>query len=56
MPLLSNVELTVRHSPASKDVNVEAEGATKLVAVTRPRPVKTEQVEKTVCAVVNCRV
>jgi hypothetical protein len=33
--LRSNVELVVRHSPATMDVNTEAEEATGLEAVTR---------------------
>jgi hypothetical protein len=33
----------VRQSPASKDVNTEAEEATALEAVTRRQPVKMEQ-------------
>jgi hypothetical protein len=41
------VSLVVRQSPASKDVNTEAEGATALEAVTRQRLVKTKQTEKT---------
>jgi hypothetical protein len=36
----------VRHSPASKDVNTEAEEATALEAVTRLQLVKTQQTEK----------
>jgi hypothetical protein len=46
----------VRESPASKDVNTEAEEATALKAVTRRQPVKIQQTEKTVRAVVNCSV
>jgi hypothetical protein len=34
-------------SPASKDVNTEAEEATELEAVTRCQPVKIRQIEKT---------
>jgi hypothetical protein len=37
----------VRQLPASKDVNIEAEDATALEAVTRRQPVKTQQTEKT---------
>jgi hypothetical protein len=37
----------VRQSPASKDVNTEVEGSTALEAVTRRRPVKIQQTEKT---------
>jgi hypothetical protein len=37
----------VRESPASKDVNTEAEEATELEAVTRRQPVKIQQSEKT---------
>jgi hypothetical protein len=37
----------VRQSPASKDVNTEAEGTTMLEAVTKQQPVKTQQTEKT---------
>jgi hypothetical protein len=36
----------VRQSPASKDVNMEAEEATALEAVTRRQLVKTLQTEK----------
>jgi hypothetical protein len=36
----------VRESPASKDVNTEAEASTGLEAVTRQRFVKTQQAEK----------
>jgi hypothetical protein len=41
----------VRQSPASEDVNMEAEEATVLEAVTRQQPVKIQQT-----GVVNCRV
>jgi hypothetical protein len=37
----------VRQSPASKDVNMGAEEATALEAVTRRQLVKTQQTEKT---------
>jgi hypothetical protein len=40
-------ELVVRQSPANKDVNTEAEEATALEAVTRRKPVKVQQTEKT---------
>jgi hypothetical protein len=43
-PLRSKVELVVRQSPASKDVNMEAEEATSLEADIR-QPVKTQQTE-----------
>jgi hypothetical protein len=43
----SKVQLVVRPSPASEDVNTEAEGRTALEYVTRQRLVKTEQTEKT---------
>jgi hypothetical protein len=46
----------VGQSPAGKNVNTEAEEATALEAVTRRQPVKIQQTEKTVGAVVNCRV
>jgi hypothetical protein len=36
----------VRQSPASMDVNSEAEEATALKAVTRRQPVKIQQIEK----------
>jgi hypothetical protein len=36
-------ELDVRQSPASKDVNMKAEEATELEAVTRRQPVKIQQ-------------
>jgi hypothetical protein len=39
-------ELVVRQSPASKDVNTDAEEATPLETVTRQRLVKTQQTEK----------
>jgi hypothetical protein len=39
-------ELVVRQSPASIDMNPEAEGATALEAVTRRQPVQIEQGEK----------
>jgi hypothetical protein len=44
---LEEWELVLRQSPASKDVNTEAEEATGLKAATRRQPVKTEQTEKT---------
>jgi hypothetical protein len=37
----------VRQSPASKDVNTEAEEATALEAVTRRQAAKLQQTEKT---------
>jgi hypothetical protein len=40
-------ELVVRESPASKDVNMEAEEATTLEAVTRRQPVKKQRTGKT---------
>jgi hypothetical protein len=39
----------VRQSPASKDVNTEAEEVTALEAVTRRQSVKIQQTEKTLC-------
>jgi hypothetical protein len=42
----SNTELVVRQSLTSKDMNMEAEEAMVLEAVTR-QPVKTQQNEKT---------
>jgi hypothetical protein len=45
----------MRHSPASKDVKTEAEKSTMLGAVAKLRLVKTQQTEKTECAVVNCK-
>jgi hypothetical protein len=39
-------ELVVRQSPASKNMNTEAEEATALEAVTRRQPVKIQQTEK----------
>jgi hypothetical protein len=39
--------LVVRQSPASKDVNTEAEGARALEAVTSRQPVQIQQIEKT---------
>jgi hypothetical protein len=44
---MSRVKLVVRQSSASKDVNMEAEEATVLEAVTRRQPVKIQQTEKT---------
>ena len=41
----SRVQLVLRQSAASKDVNTEAEGSTALGAVTR-QPMKTQQTEK----------
>jgi hypothetical protein len=46
----------MRQSLAVKDVNTEAEYATALEAVTGRQPVKIQQTEKTVRALVNCRV
>jgi hypothetical protein len=49
---LEEWELVVRQSPASKDVNTEAEEAeeaTALKAVTRRQPVKIQQIEKNYC-------
>jgi hypothetical protein len=43
----STVNLVVRQSLAIKDVNMEAEEATVLEAVTRRQPVKIQQTEKT---------
>jgi hypothetical protein len=40
------VELVVRQSSASKDVNTKGERAASLEAVTRQRLVKTQQTEK----------
>jgi hypothetical protein len=40
-------ELVVRQSPASKDVNAEAEEATTLEAVTRRQPVMIQKTERT---------
>jgi hypothetical protein len=51
-----SLELVVRESTSSKEVNTEVEGPTVLEAVTRQRLAKTQQIEKTVLAVVNCRV
>jgi hypothetical protein len=39
----------VRQSPASKDVNTQAEESTALEAITRRQLVKTQQTEKTYC-------
>jgi hypothetical protein len=49
------VESVVRQSPASKDMNTEAEEATMLEAVTR-QLVKIQQTEESVRAAMNCRV
>jgi hypothetical protein len=43
----SRFHLVTRQSPASKDMNTEAEEATALEAVTRRQPVKIHQTEKT---------
>jgi hypothetical protein len=51
----SRVQSVVRQSPASKAANTENE-AKALEAVIRQRLVKTEQTEKTVRAVVDCKV
>jgi hypothetical protein len=51
----TGIQLVVIQSPASKDVNTEAEEAMAMKAVTRRQPVETQQTEKTACAVVNCR-
>jgi hypothetical protein len=40
-------ELVARHSPVSKGVDTEAEEATALEAVTRRKPMKIQQTEKT---------
>jgi hypothetical protein len=39
-------KLVARQSPASKDVNMEAEEVAALEAVTRRQPVKMQQTEK----------
>jgi hypothetical protein len=44
---LKEWELVVRQSPASKDMDTEAEEAMALEAVTRRQPVKIQQTEKT---------
>jgi hypothetical protein len=50
-------EWVVRQSPASKDINTEAEEVMALEAITRWQPVKIQQAEKTlVCAVMNWKV
>jgi hypothetical protein len=43
---LEEWELVVKQSPVSKDINVEAEEATALEAVTRQQPVKIQHTEK----------
>jgi hypothetical protein len=50
----SNTELVVIESPASKDVNTEADEAMALEAVTWRQPVRTHQPEDFVHVVVNC--
>jgi hypothetical protein len=45
----SRIQLLVRESPASKEVNTAAEEATALVAVARRQPVKVQQTEETLC-------
>jgi hypothetical protein len=52
----SGVQLIVDKSPINKDAKTEAEGYTAFKAVTRQRLVNTQQAEKSVRAVVNCRV
>jgi hypothetical protein len=51
----STVYWTVRESPASKNVNTEAEEPTALEAVTRRQSVKTADWEYLVRAAMNCR-
>jgi hypothetical protein len=46
MSLRSSAEIVVRQSPASEDVNTEAEVSTALEAITR-QSMKTQQVETT---------
>jgi hypothetical protein len=46
----------VRQSPASMVVNMEAEEATALEAVTRRQPVKLQHSEDFVRAIINCSV
>jgi hypothetical protein len=43
----SSVQLVVRESPTSGDMNTEVEVSTALKAVTRKRLVKIQQTEKT---------
>jgi hypothetical protein len=43
----SRVSLVVRQSPASKDVNTEAEETTVLETITRRQLAKIQQIEKT---------
>jgi hypothetical protein len=45
----SRIQLAVRRSSISMDVNTELEEATALEAVTRRQPVKIEQTVKTWC-------
>jgi hypothetical protein len=47
--MATRLGVVVRQSPASKDVNTEAEEATTLRIVTRRQPVKIQQTEKTYC-------
>jgi hypothetical protein len=46
----------VRWTPASEDVNTEAEESTALEAVTRLQPVNVQQTEELMHSVVNYRV
>jgi hypothetical protein len=46
---VSALSRVVRQSPASKDVNTEADESTMLEAVAKQRLVKAEQTEKTLC-------
>jgi hypothetical protein len=48
--------LTVRKSPASKELNLEAEESTALGAVTKQRLVKTADREGLVRSIVDCTV
>jgi hypothetical protein len=46
----------VRQSLDTKDVNMEPEEATALEAPTRQQPVKVQETEDFICAVMNCSV
>jgi hypothetical protein len=48
-PGVSHYEWVLKQSPASKDMNMEAEEAMALEAVARQKPVKIQQTKKTLC-------
>jgi hypothetical protein len=46
---MSRIQLVVRQTTASKDVNADSEEVTELEAVTRQQPVKIQWTETTYC-------